>query len=73
MLNIGSIEFNVFSGTQTPVQRRFDLTSSSNGLPTIPTNGFFFSGVDTTRAGEELENLDIPVQQIVWIISGHTC
>ena len=63
-VNIGSIEFNVFSGTQTPVQRRFDLTSSSNGLPTIPTNGFFFSGVDTTRAGEELENLDIPVQRL---------
>ena len=63
-VNIGSIEFNVFSGTQTPLQRRFDLTSSSNGLPTIPTNGFFFSGVDTARAGEELENLDIPVQRL---------
>ena len=63
-VNIGAIEFNVFSGTQTPLQRRFDLTSSSQGFPVIGTNGFFFSGIDTARAGEELENLDIPVQRL---------
>ena len=63
-VNIGSIELNVIDSTQVPEQRTFDLTSSSNGFPTIGTNGFFFSGVDAARAGEELENLDIPVQRL---------